>query len=485
MKTAVRALALLTLALGAPAAAQFTYDPPGDLEGTEPGRVDTFVYAPGIRFPIEMGPAFANSQIYGHGGYMGPGGAECDSENFVYPWHDNYCETRSWDMPLCPTGMGHQGQDIRASDCVGGVHPTVAVADGTITNIGSYSVYLTTADGTRFDYLHQTHLVVSVGDTVRRGDPIGMVDDNFGTSSTTHHLHFNIRQSVSGVGSVYVPPYMSLIQAYETLAGGGEPTMPPPTTGPRLRAEYVHQSFPLSSEPFPLSPGAQYTGYIELRNRGTDTWTPGITYLRTTEPRSGASALADPSWDDPGEPVTIDRVVAPGETGRFTFTVLAPTTPGSYDQYFGVYQEGVGWFGDDGGPIDRWIELLVTVEPIASTDPDADADGSPASRDCDDARADVFPGALEVCGDGVDQNCDGMDDVCPPPEVDAGLPPEDETDAAIVDVDARDGTGSRAGRVSSGCGCGVVGTRARAGLGVVMLALVLVQARRRRTSARG
>ena len=45
---------------------------------------------------------------------------------------------------------------------------------------------------------------------------------------------------------------------------------------------------------------------------------------------------------------------------------------------------------------------------------DLDGDGYPWCNDCDDNRADVYPGAPERCGDGVDQNCDGVpDDGCP------------------------------------------------------------------------
>lgn len=32
--------------------------------------------------------------------------------------------------------------------------------------------------------------------------------------------------------------------------------------------------------------------------------------------------------------------------------------------------------------------------------------------DCNDARADVNPREDEVCGDGVDQDCDGVDPAC-------------------------------------------------------------------------
>jgi hypothetical protein len=47
--------------------------------------------------------------------------------------------------------------------------------------------------------------------------------------------------------------------------------------------------------------------------------------------------------------------------------------------------------------------------PCRDTDGDGYGDHCPAGPDCDDGRADVHPGAAEVC-DGVDQNCDGRVD---------------------------------------------------------------------------
>ncbi len=44
---------------------------------------------------------------------------------------------------------------------------------------------------------------------------------------------------------------------------------------------------------------------------------------------------------------------------------------------------------------------------------DADADGYTVSAgDCADDDASIYPGAAEVCGDGIDQNCDGYDTLC-------------------------------------------------------------------------
>ncbi len=255
-------LATLAVASAALAAPEFSYDPPGKLvAGSGKGRVDMNVYAPDMRFPMESGPAYANSQVWGHGGMNGGGGSQCDVENFSYPWHDNYCESRSWDMPLCPAGEGHQGQDIRAASCKDRTHWVVAVVDGTITNIGSYSVYLTAADGTRYEYLHMADVAVKEGQKVKQGEHVGKVSNQFNGEATTVHLHFNIKQNVAGVGIVYVPTYMSLVQSYEYLLGIRTRPVdagPPPAPAPDPPAPEIHET-PLPAEPEAAAP-AEDTG---------------------------------------------------------------------------------------------------------------------------------------------------------------------------------------------------------------------------------
>lgn len=218
----VACLALLPQVASAGGIGEFSYLEPGDLiPGSGQGAEDYTVYAPGMRYPMEAGPSFPNSQVWGHGGGSGPGGGQCDIENYSYPWRDNYCETRSWDMPLCPSGVGHQGQDIRPPTCDPGVHWHVATEAGTVTNVGSYSVYVTAGDGTRFDYLHGSGNVVGVNQSLAKGERINKTDNEFGGTPTTYHLHFNIKQDVAGVGFVFVSPYMSLVESYEELMGFG------------------------------------------------------------------------------------------------------------------------------------------------------------------------------------------------------------------------------------------------------------------------
>ena len=43
---------------------------------------------------------------------------------------------------------------------------------------------------------------------------------------------------------------------------------------------------------------------------------------------------------------------------------------------------------------------------------DADGDGYRVRWDCDDNNSTIYPGAPEICGDGIDQDCDGADEPC-------------------------------------------------------------------------
>ena len=205
-----------------PARAQFAYEPPGQLEGGDPGRRDYRIYAEGMRFPMQRGPAFLNSQIYNPGGYMGPPGGQCDRSNYSFPWHDNYCEARRWRMPLCPSSKGHQGQDIRPATCADNTHAVVATVDGRITNTG-YSITLVGDDGTQYSYLHTSNQRVRVGQRVTCGTVLGYVSNlsSKGKPYTTFHLHFTIKQAMPGLGSVYVPTYMSLVDSYQRMESGG------------------------------------------------------------------------------------------------------------------------------------------------------------------------------------------------------------------------------------------------------------------------
>ncbi|MDI1288742.1 MAG: hypothetical protein PSX37_02165 [bacterium] len=67
----------------APFDANFAYRPPGELTpGSGAGVKTETIYAPGLRFPVEKGPAYLNSQVWGLGGGNGPQGSWRDAANY-------------------------------------------------------------------------------------------------------------------------------------------------------------------------------------------------------------------------------------------------------------------------------------------------------------------------------------------------------------------------------------------------------------------
>ena len=92
--------------------------------------------------------------------------------------------------------------------------------------------------------------------------------------------------------------------------------------------------------------------------------------------------------------------------------------------------------------LDSW-----TLDLSTGTVDDADLDGWVACGDCDDSEATVYPGAPETCGDGIDQDCDGVDasgDVDGDGYVDADCGGDDcdDSDSSINPSVDGDGDGS-------------------------------------------
>ena len=219
----------------APSPATFDHNPPGVMPtGQGHGYLDRTVWSPTLCWPLQD-DAFANSQVYGHGGGMGPAGtSQCDSANYSLPWRDNFCEARSRDNPLCAGGgTGHQGQDIRPGTCKKNLHWAVAAEKGVVSDIGSYTVTVigSAAPHRTYRYLHMqmAALAVKEGDAVVAGQKLGKVANDFGGTPTTIHLHFELRAGVAGTTTdgkavvlhTFLPPYMSLAEAYQRKLNGG------------------------------------------------------------------------------------------------------------------------------------------------------------------------------------------------------------------------------------------------------------------------
>jgi len=195
------------------------------------GSTEMAVLVPDMAFPIKDAPAVAQTQVYRWGGGV-KGGDQCDTRNFTAPWRDNYCESRTTTntTPWCEKTGVHLGQDIRVGTPDGCKaerstkaadrtrYAVVAVEDGFISNVGSYSVTLRADSGGRiYRYLHlnMAKLKVATNQTVKKGDVIGYVSNDFGGTPTTLHLHFEIKLNTAANGWQYAPPYASLLEAYK------------------------------------------------------------------------------------------------------------------------------------------------------------------------------------------------------------------------------------------------------------------------------
>jgi hypothetical protein len=220
----------------------FTYRPPGDIIANsgsrkQGGRADFTAYSQ-IRFPLQKAPAFAHSQSFGR---RKPSTLfdEFAGGPTIYPWQDNFCEARSFGVGQCPSGFGHQGQDMRPAPCPAHddwpehcdpkQQAVVAVRDAVLIRSPKQQAATlqvnTRNEHIRFRYMHMNPAAMDADDIlngryVEEGEKIGVVSNYLDhPNGTTRHLHFDV-QVFTRDGWLWVNPYVTLISAYERLIHG-------------------------------------------------------------------------------------------------------------------------------------------------------------------------------------------------------------------------------------------------------------------------
>lgn len=119
-------------------------------------------------------------------------------------------------------------------------------------------------------------------------------------------------------------------------------------------ATFIAQSVPAS-----LLIGQTTTVNVQMRNDGNTTWTAAGSY------RLGSQNPQDNGIWGTGR-VELPGSIAPGQAATFSFSIQAPTTPGTYNFQWRMVRDGVAWFGG----VTTNVAIQVTVpQPPASETP--------------------------------------------------------------------------------------------------------------------
>ena len=179
----------------------------------------------------------------------------------------------------------------------------------------------------------------------------------------------------------------------------------------------------------------------------------GMTLTFATLAGTANAANLTLAWDANSEPDLAGYLVFCGESsGNYTvsheITSSDPNKPPLTTCEFTGLDEGKKYYFtaiafSDSGQSDYSQEISYTV-PVLQ-EPDGDGDGFTVGQgDCNDGRASVHPGAEEICGDGIDQDCDGSDLICADPNADSdgdGLTDVDEINTYHSDPQEADTDG--------------------------------------------
>ncbi|MFH1088673.1 MAG: SpoIID/LytB domain-containing protein [Patescibacteria group bacterium] len=112
-----------------------------------------------------------------------------------------------------------------------------------------------------------------------------------------------------------------------------------------------------------MTPGEETVVWVDLKNTGNTAWLNtgnNAVKLGTARLLDRASNFASSTWLSPNRASYADKIIQPGEVGRFTFTIKAPEQVGTYKEYFCPVVEGVTWVNDLG----IYWEIIVNEELV-------------------------------------------------------------------------------------------------------------------------
>ena len=144
----------------------------------------------------------------------------------------------------------------------------------------------------------------------------------------------------------------------------------------RITAPTPYGAQPVSqSVPTTLTTGQTTAVGVTMKNTGTNVWTAAAGY------KLGAQNPQDnDTWGTGRVNLAAGDSIDQNAQKTFTFTINAPSTPGTYNFQWRMVQEGVAWFG--AFPPNVAIAVSATLCPGVSVIPDGTTDLGPAIQTC-------------------------------------------------------------------------------------------------------
>jgi hypothetical protein len=263
-------------------------------------------------------------------------------------------ETQQLGLPT--VGVNNFGTDFTS---------TITTRDSPGNTLDIPEQYLTLNVDDRFEML--VHYFTG-GSNPQASDPgttkvIGRLAWNWGGQVTYHPANgtYTFSQvnptpkTIPGEATRQVRPYINVaysadvdpnpFKACPSGSGGPTPTPTPtptpfPTPTPPSGCSGNNSGFVSQSVPIMMDAGMSYNVSITMKNTCSNTWTPDRYKLGSQNPRDNVT------WGTNRVYLPAGVSVAPGETHTFNFTIMTPTTPGSYNFQWQMVEEGVEWFGE-------------------------------------------------------------------------------------------------------------------------------------------
>ncbi len=418
--------------------------------------------------------------------------------------------------------------DVPAWD--GGAHCTGSLTPGAaslsrylrdhfhgISSVGGYSCRPNTANTSRMS-VHGSGRALDIMIPTDHGDADNGVGDAIANWLITNsqaigvqyivwdHTQWSGSRSTDRVRPYTGPiPHIDHIHAEITLPasrqqtpffGGGSvtpPSPPPAPPTPALSARFIGQGTDAAADEtgaaqFTACANDPVTFWFELEDDGTASWADdgGTTNGHavrlgvpgdTSDPLTGSGRISIGTSSNPHVVPSGGACTTSGcRRTRFTMSGTIPAAAGIHRTTWRLVDETRAWFGPE-----MWLSFRVTecAPPPPPPPVDEDGDFRAAGVDCDDHDPDRFPGHREVCSDGIDQDCDGIDPACLTPYVPLDEPLVDDP-GFEWSGDAPVYTPRRDGHVLSSGGCSAMpGPGARGSLALLGACVMLGLARRR------